>query len=175
MSGLGIDVDIERLWAELIELASHSDAPAPAVTRVVYSGADVAARAMVKKLFREAGLAVREDALGNTFARWEGQRGDLAAVATGSHIDAIPYSGRFDGTVGVLGAIEAVRRLSVRGSGRCVRLRSFYSRVKSRRDLASAAWAAGPCAEAFRRRRWRHSRIPRATPLTSSRGGGFSW
>ena len=57
------------------------------------------------------GLRVREDALGNTFARWEGQRPELAAVATGSHIDAIPYSGRFDGTVGVLGAIEAVRAL----------------------------------------------------------------
>ena len=50
-------------------------------------------------------------ALGNTFARWEGARPELSAVATGSHIDAIPHSGRFDGTVGVIGAIEAIRTL----------------------------------------------------------------
>ncbi len=111
MSGLRLDVDIDRVMNELGELASHSDAPEPAVTRVVYSGVDLAARALVKRLFRAAGLSVREDALGNTFARWEGTRNDLAAVATGSHIDAIPHSGKFDGTVGVLGAIEAVRAL----------------------------------------------------------------
>lgn len=67
MSGLRLRVDIDRLMAELGELAAHSDAPAPAVTRVVYSGADRAARELVKKLFREAELLVREDALGNTF------------------------------------------------------------------------------------------------------------
>jgi N-carbamoyl-L-amino-acid hydrolase len=104
-------VDIDRLMTELEELASFSDAPSPAVTRVVYSSADVAARTLVKRLFSDAGLSVREDALGNTFARWEAAPG-LAAVATGSHIDAIPHSGRFDGTVGVLGAVEAVRALA---------------------------------------------------------------
>jgi ureidoglycolate amidohydrolase len=114
VSRLGLAVDIDRVMTELGELATHSDAPAPAVTRVVYSGVDLTARALVKKLFREAGLSVREDALGNTFARWEGERA-LAAVATGSHIDAIPHSGRFDGTVGVLGAIEAVRALERAG------------------------------------------------------------
>ncbi len=111
MSSPRLAVDINRLMTELSELAAHSDAPAPAVTRVVYSSADLAARAMLKTLFVDAGLSVREDALGNTFARWEGQRPDLAAVGTGSHIDAIPHSGRFDGTVGVLGAIEALRAL----------------------------------------------------------------
>ncbi len=115
MSGLRLDVDIDRVMNELGELAAHSDAPAPAVTRVVYSGVDQAARALVKNLCREAGLSVREDAIGNTFARWEGERADLAAVATGSHIDAIPHSGRFDGTVGFLGAIEAVRALGRAG------------------------------------------------------------
>ena len=115
MIGLQLDVDIDRLMTELLELAALSDAQAPAVTRVVFSGADLAARGLVKRLFREAGLAVREDALGNTFARWDGQEPDFSAVATGSHIDAIPHSGRFDGTVGVLGAVEAVRVLKRAG------------------------------------------------------------
>jgi N-carbamoyl-L-amino-acid hydrolase len=115
MTGLRLDVEIDSLMTELGELAAHSDAQSPAVTRIVYSGADLAARAFVKELFTDAGLRVREDALGNTFARWEGERPALSAVATGSHIDAIPCSGRFDGTVGVLGALEAVRALARAG------------------------------------------------------------
>ena len=62
---------------------------------------------------------IREDAVGNTFARWTGTDPELPAVATGSHIDAIPNAGRFDGTVGVLGALEAFRAL--RRSGICPR------------------------------------------------------
>jgi len=49
--------------------------------------------------------------VGNVFARWEGADADLSPVATGSHIDAIPNAGKYDGVVGVLGAIEAMRAL----------------------------------------------------------------
>src|SRR5262245_49036913 len=99
------------MTAELEMLATFSDAPAPAVTRVVFSGQDLRAREYVKGLCAAAGLSVREDAVGNTFARWIGSGPDLPAVATGSHIDAIPHSGRYDGTVGVLGGLEAIRTL----------------------------------------------------------------
>ena len=58
---------------------------------------------------------MREDAVGNTFARWQGADRDAAAVGTGSHIDAIPHSGRYDGTVGVLGGLEAIRALQRAG------------------------------------------------------------
>ena len=109
------EVDIDRIDAELETLASWSDAEPPAVTRVVYTEPDQRARTFVKRLCAEAGLAVREDAIGNTFARWEGSRCDLPAVATGSHIDAIPGAGRYDGTVGVIGAIEAIRVLKRAG------------------------------------------------------------
>jgi ureidoglycolate amidohydrolase len=104
-------VDIKRLMAELEVLASKSDTPAPSVTRVLYSEADLAGRAYVKKLCQDAGLRIREDPIGNTFARWEGQRPDLSPVGTGSHVDAIPHSGRYDGTVGVLGGLAAIRTL----------------------------------------------------------------
>jgi len=53
--------------------------------------------------------------VGNTFARWAGSEPALAAVATGSHIDAIPNAGRYDGTVGVLGGLEAIRALQRSG------------------------------------------------------------
>jgi ureidoglycolate amidohydrolase len=109
---MNVSVDGERLHGELATLATFSDAPSPAVTRIVFSDADRRARAYIKELCAEAGLAVREDAVGNTFARWTGTDPNLAAVATGSHIDAIPHAGRYDGTVGVLGGLEAIRALA---------------------------------------------------------------
>jgi N-carbamoyl-L-amino-acid hydrolase len=110
-----LTVDSDRLSAELDELAGFSDAPAPAVTRVLYSDTDRAARQFLKKLCAATGLAVREDAIGNLFARWEGADPKLPAVGTGSHTDAIPYSGRYDGTVGVLGGLAAIRALQAAG------------------------------------------------------------
>jgi ureidoglycolate amidohydrolase len=108
-------IDIARLAGELDVLAAISDEPAPAVTRIVFSEADMRARAYVKSLCAAAGLSLREDAAGNTFARWEGSEPHLPAVATGSHIDAIPNAGRYDGTVGVLGGLEAIRALMAAG------------------------------------------------------------
>ncbi|KAL4559077.1 hypothetical protein LXL04_031210 [Taraxacum kok-saghyz] len=68
----------------------------------------------IKNLMDQAGLSVREDAVGNIFGRWEGSEPSLPAVSTGSHIDAIPYSGKYDGVVGVLGAIESINVLKSR-------------------------------------------------------------
>ncbi len=104
-------IDRERLLSEIDILASVSDAEAPAVTRIVFTPADLKARAWLKSRCEEAGLAVREDAIGNTFARWNGDDSNAAVVGTGSHIDAIPNAGKYDGVVGVLGGLEAIRAL----------------------------------------------------------------
>jgi len=100
---------------QLLTLAKHSDDANPAVTRVVFTPTDVAARDFIKRLMREeAGLEVREDTMGNIYGRWEGN-GDknksLGSVLTGSHCDAIPLAGAYDGTLGVVGAIEALASL----------------------------------------------------------------
>ena len=58
---------------------------------------------------------VRRDAIGNTFARWLGSAPEAPAIGTGSHIDAIPNAGRYDGVVGVLGGLEAIRALQRSG------------------------------------------------------------
>jgi N-carbamoyl-L-amino-acid hydrolase len=102
---------IDRLMSELAALAQISAAEPPVVTRVVFSEADLRARSYVKGLCTAAGLTVHEDAIGNTFARWQGSDPELAPIGTGSHIDAIPNAGSFDGTVGVLGGLEAIRVL----------------------------------------------------------------
>ncbi|KAI0504783.1 hypothetical protein KFK09_015736 [Dendrobium nobile] len=110
-----LSVDIQGLQRQIEELSSFSDAPAPAVTRILYSQKDVLARRYIKSLMEQAGLSIHEDAVGNIFGRWGGTEAALSAVATGSHIDAIPYSGKYDGVIGVLGAIEAINVLKRSG------------------------------------------------------------
>src|SRR5439155_9106061 len=108
-------VDEQRLQRQIDELAAISEAPGPVVTRVRFGEADLRGRAFVKNIGREIGLTIREDAAGNIFARWEGTEKNLPAIATGSHTDAIPNAGRYDGVVGVLGALEAFRALKESG------------------------------------------------------------
>jgi N-carbamoyl-L-amino-acid hydrolase len=108
-------IDRERLSAELAQLADISEMPSPAVTRVVFSPADLRARTYVMALCDTLGLNMRTDAVGNIFARWTGDAPSLPAVGTGSHIDAIPNAGSYDGTVGVLGGLEAIRALQAAG------------------------------------------------------------
>jgi N-carbamoyl-L-amino-acid hydrolase len=110
-----VKIDNEKLTREIDALALITEAEPPVVTRVLFSEADLRGRAFVKNLCREAGLEIREDAVGNIFARWEGSEKKLPPVATGSHIDAIPNAGKYDGVVGVLGAIEAIRALKKSG------------------------------------------------------------
>ena len=112
-----LHIDTARLVHEMHALAGFTDAEPSskpderAVTRIVFTQHDLHARAWLKTLYADAGLAIREDAVGNTFARWIGSEPDEPAVGTGSHTDAIPHAGMYDGTLGVLGGLEAIRAL----------------------------------------------------------------
>lgn len=114
-----IAIDGTRLMSELHTLAGFTSiepsSEGTAVTRIVFTADDLHARAWLKGLAQAEGLTIREDAVGNTFFRWAGTEPDLPAVATGSHIDAIPHAGMYDGTVGVLGGLEAIRALKRTG------------------------------------------------------------
>ncbi|MEM9883796.1 MAG: M20 family metallo-hydrolase [Planctomycetota bacterium] len=136
-----LDVQPDRLLERLHTLATFSadPAPPPAVTRVVYTEPDRDARAYLINLCEDAGLAVRIDPIGNTFARWTPPGVDPAApaVGTGSHIDAIPNAGMYDGTVGVLGGLEAIQQLQAAGfpPKRPIELLIFTSEEPTRFDL----------------------------------------
>jgi ureidoglycolate amidohydrolase len=110
-----LEVDRARLAAEIEELAAISEAEPPAVTRIVFSPTDLRARVWLIARCEKAGLAVRQDPIGNVFVRWAGSEPNASAVGTGSHIDAIPNAGKYDGVVGVLGGLEAIRSLQRSG------------------------------------------------------------
>ena len=132
-----MQINRDRLVADLEALASFSDDTPPGISRLVFADADQRSRVWLKAQCTDAGLAVREDAVGNMFARWVGARPQLAAIGTGSHIDAIPHSGKFDGTVGVLGGLEAIRALQQIGfqPQRSIELLLFTSEEPTRFGL----------------------------------------
>ncbi len=112
---MSISIDRDRLLSEIDTLASFSDAEVPAVTRIVFTPTDLKARAWLKMRCEEAGLTVHHDAVGNIFARWSGSDPSAPVIGTGSHIDAIPNAGKYDGVVGALGGLEAIRALRQSG------------------------------------------------------------
>jgi ureidoglycolate amidohydrolase len=108
---MNVEIDSARLLSEIEALALISEADPPVVTRVVFTPADMRAREWLMASCEAAGLSVRRDPIGNTFARWQGSDARAPVVGTGSHIDAIPNAGKYDGVVGVLGGLEAIRAL----------------------------------------------------------------
>ena len=103
-------VDEERLRRELEKLATFTaTGPAAGVTRPAWSPQYLAAERWLVERFEDEGLAVHIDAARNVWGRWE--EGATPAVVAGSHIDSVPSGGAFDGCLGVLGALEAVRAL----------------------------------------------------------------
>lgn len=133
-----LSVNVTRVLGHIEDLAERSnDAQLPAVTRVLYTEADVTARLFLRERFEEAGLVVREDAIGNIFALLPGDSSGAEGagyVGTGSHFDAIPLSGKYDGTLGVFGGLEALRAIRDSGEPRArgIELVAFTSEEPTR-------------------------------------------
>jgi N-carbamoyl-L-amino-acid hydrolase len=112
-------IDPARLRAQIERLSEFGrpagGAFADGVSRIAYTDADVQGRAYVLSLMRDAGLAPRIDPAGNIFARREGRDPSAPPILFGSHIDSVPSGGNFDGDLGSLAAIEAVRTLGAAG------------------------------------------------------------
>jgi allantoate deiminase len=104
---LTISPDEMRFYVET--LGKIGEQPGGGIIRHVYDPAWRTARQQVADWMRDAGLAVREDAVGNLFGRVEGD--SPRTVLTGSHIDTVILGGRYDGGLGVLSALAALRSL----------------------------------------------------------------
>src|SRR5580658_2594453 len=114
MKKLAIDGErLQRSLTDLARIGAYKDERTGlmGVNRLALTDADAAGRRQVVKWFEEAGLEVRVDRIGNVYGRRKGSR-DVEPVLSGSHIDSVPTGGAFDGTLGVLGALEVVRTLN---------------------------------------------------------------
>ncbi len=108
--------DRRRLADQLERLSTFGKFGETGVGRLAYTREDREATEVVRALMDEAGLVTSYDPVGNLFGRRPGQLAEPApAVVSGSHLDGPPWGGRYDGTVGVLCALEAVRLLEAGG------------------------------------------------------------
>ncbi|WP_312423724.1 Zn-dependent hydrolase [Anaerospora hongkongensis] len=84
-------------------------------SRLAFTAEDRQAKEYFISLMKEAGLAVRFDAFGNIIGRLEGRNPHAPAVVTGSHLDTVPEGGDYDGIVGVVGGLAAIKQLKEKG------------------------------------------------------------
>ena len=101
----------KRLQSALEQMAKIGATPAGGVQRLTLSDEDKKARDLFVKWLKELDLEITIDEMGNIFGRRPGKNDDLAPVMSGSHIDSQPKGGRFDGILGVMGALEVMRTL----------------------------------------------------------------
>ncbi|WP_375455898.1 Zn-dependent hydrolase [uncultured Methylobacterium sp.] len=108
-------IDGARLWSTILETAAFGATPAGGLNRLTLSPEDGQVRDWFRDACTAAGLAVRVDALGTQYALRPGRDPARAPVAFGSHLDTQPTGGRFDGVLGVLAGLEAMRSLNEAG------------------------------------------------------------
>ena len=105
----------ERLWDSLMGMAKIGPGERGGSRRLALTDADIDGRNLFRKWADEAGCTFRLDTMGNLFARRNGKNSEAPPVLAGSHLDTQPSGGRFDGILGVLGALEVVRSLNDHG------------------------------------------------------------
>lgn len=107
-----LSADKDRLVSLMKKQAQIGATDNGGLHRLALTEEDRIARDWLRELFEDAMLEVRIDEIGNMFGRREGTNPDAAPVLLGSHLDSQPYAGRFDGPLGVLGALELVHVLN---------------------------------------------------------------
>lgn len=108
-------IDVKRLEKHILELAEFGKNDDGGLDRVAYSEADIQGRKYLMSLMIDAGLDVQVDEAGNIIGHREGQNPEFPPIMFGSHSDTVPSGGKYDGALGVLGAIECARVLQENG------------------------------------------------------------
>ena len=105
---MDIRINLDRLRKDIEDLGQIGRDPNGGISRPSFSVADLEARQWLKDRIQDAGLMLRQDGAGNIFGRLEGTG---KAIMAGSHIDTVINGGMFDGSIGVLAALECLRRI----------------------------------------------------------------
>jgi beta-ureidopropionase / N-carbamoyl-L-amino-acid hydrolase len=106
-----LKINPQRLWDDLMETAQIGANAKGGIRRLTLSDEDRQVRDWFRRACERLGCAVAVDDCGNMFARRPGRRNDLPPIVMGSHLDTQPTGGKFDGVLGVLGALEVLRTL----------------------------------------------------------------
>lgn len=116
LSPLSNDVAINkrRLLRDLNAVSRIGIGDHGAVTRLVFSIKELRSRQFLIHQMRQIGLQIHIDRIGNIFGRLGGRNVKAPALLVGSHLDTVLHGGKFDGTMGVIAALEAVRTLKER-------------------------------------------------------------
>ena len=105
-------IDKRRLMRDLNAIGRIGIGDRGSVTRLVFSIKELRSRQVLIHLMRQAGLKIHIDAIGNIFGRLDGaDRQSTRGIWPGSHLDTVIHGGKYDGPVGVIGALEAVRTI----------------------------------------------------------------
>lgn len=112
MDNSQLRVNGKRLQDSLEQMAKIGATPNGGVQRLTLSDEDKAARDLFVKWLKELNLKIVIDEMGNIFGTRKGKDNTLAPVMSGSHIDSQPKGGRFDGILGIMGALEVMRTLN---------------------------------------------------------------
>jgi len=108
-------INPQRLWDSLMETAAFGGTPKGGIRRLTLSDEDKRVRDWFKAQCEALGCTVAVDEVGNMFARRPGRNDALDPICMGSHLDTQPTGGKFDGVLGVLGALEAMRTMHEQG------------------------------------------------------------
>lgn len=111
----GMTINASRVESRIDQLARIGKIGETGVCRLAHSREDREAVDLVKSWMDEIGMVSRIDAFGNLIGRLEGTNPEAPAIMIGSHIDTQPYAGRFDGIIGVVGALETVQTMLEQG------------------------------------------------------------
>ncbi len=106
-----METNIDRIKRDLENLAKFT-AEGEGITRFSYSEHDRLARNYLLDEITRLGLHVTIDGVGNIRARLDGSDSDAPAVMAGSHIDSVLHGGKYDGALGTVAALEAIRVMS---------------------------------------------------------------
>ena len=110
-----LSVNGQRLRAAIEELARIGGTPGGGMHRLALSDEDKRARDLFLKWLRQMDLEITIDDMGNIFGKRGGKSPHSPMVLSGSHLDTQPLGGRFDGILGVTGALEVLRTLQENG------------------------------------------------------------
>ncbi|MFJ5763463.1 Zn-dependent hydrolase [Neobacillus sp. NPDC093182] len=108
-------INQDRIWDRLFKLSKIGKQKDGGITRLSFTKQERKAKDLVISFMKEAGLAIREDEVGNLIGRKEGRNINDPVVIIGSHLDSVPNGGNFDGPLGIIAGIEVLQTMNEKG------------------------------------------------------------